>query len=221
MSFRLLDSTGKRLGASFGLVLALMVAVAGASWFALAQNRDASDRMVNTYLPLVFDMESLQKAHLRVSILVRDIASHSDIAVQKESIAALVEQSKVIDRSIESLRRRTAAGGASAVLGIDEVIASKGKTNEVIKRALDLIQIAQYDEASLVVYNDLRPVQIAVSEKLDKLQEGLVAQVAGTAQLGIRSQRQERAGHRRRNRHRARHRDPGLRSASRAPSRGP
>jgi methyl-accepting chemotaxis protein len=182
MSFRLLDSTGKRLGASFGLVLLLMVAVAGASWLALAKNRDASDRMVNTYLPLVFEMEALQKAHLKVSVLVRDIASHSDIAVQKQSITALVEQSRVIDRTIESLRQKTAAGGASAVRGIDEVIASKGKTAEVIQRALDLIKISQYDEASLVVYNDLRPVQIAVSEKLDKLQEGLVRQVAGTAQ---------------------------------------
>jgi hypothetical protein len=105
----MLNTTGKRLGASFGLVLALMVAVAGASWFALAQNRDASDRMVNTYLPLVFEMETLQKAHLRVSVLVRDIASHTDYQVQKQSIAALVEQGKVIDGSIESLRRKDRA----------------------------------------------------------------------------------------------------------------
>ena len=179
MRLKLLDSTGKRLGASVGLVLALLVAVAAASWFALAQNRDASDRMVNVYLPLVFEMEALQKAHLRVSVLVRDIASHSDIAVQKQSVAALVEQSRVIDRTIESLRQKTAASG---ILGMDEVIASKGRTNEVIKRALDLIQISQYDEASMVVYNDLRPVQIAVSEKLDKLQEQLARDVAGTAQ---------------------------------------
>ena len=177
-----LDSTGRRLGASFGLVLALMGAVAGASWLALSQNREASDRMVNTYLPLVFDMEALHKAHLKVSVLVRDIASHTDINVQKQSIAALVEQRGVIDRSIESLRRRTAAGGDIALQGMEGVIASKGRTNEVIDRALELIKIAQYDEASLVVYNELRPVQIAVAEQLDRLQAGLVAQVAGTAQ---------------------------------------
>ena len=183
MSVRFLDSTGKRLAASFGLVLILLVAVAGASWFALSQSRAASDRMANTYLPLVFEMEALQKAHLKVSVLVRDIASHSDLAVQKQSITALVEQSNVIDRSIESLRQKTAMGGESGVLGIDEVIASKGKTNEVITRALNLINLAQYDEASWVVYNDLRPVQISISEKLDRLQEGVVRQVVGTAQV--------------------------------------
>jgi hypothetical protein len=108
MGVAFLDSTGKRLAASFGLVLILLVAVAGASWFALSQSRDASDRMANTYLPLVFEMEALQKAHLKVSVLVRDIAGHSDLAVQKQSIAELVEQGKVIDRAIESLRQRTA-----------------------------------------------------------------------------------------------------------------
>jgi Four helix bundle sensory module for signal transduction len=148
MSVRFLDSTGKRLAASFGLVLILLVAVAGASWFALSQSRDASDRMTNTYLPLVFEMEALQKAHLKISVLVRDIASHSDLAVQKQSMTALVEQTNVIDRSIESLRQKTAMGGESGVLGIDEVIASKGKTNEVIARALNLINLAQCDEAS-------------------------------------------------------------------------
>ncbi len=178
---RLLDSTGKRLGASFGLVLALMVVVAGASWIALDQNRRASDRMVKDYLPLVFEMETLQKAHLRVSVLVRDIASHGDIAVQKESIAALEVQRKVIDDSIESLRQKTAAAGEDAH-GMDEVIASKGRTNMVLSRALDLIKISQYDEAAQVVYNDLRPVQLAVSEKLDRVQDALVKQVAGTAQ---------------------------------------
>ena len=182
MSVRLLDSTGKRLAASFGLVLILLVAVAGASWFALSQSRDASDRMANTYLPLVFEMEALQKAHLKVSVLVRDIAGHSDLAVQKQSMTELIEQGKVIDRSIESLRQRTAMGSESGVLGIDEVIASKGKTNEAITRALNLINLAQYDEASWVVYNDLRPVQLAVSEKLDRLQEGVARQVVGTAQ---------------------------------------
>jgi hypothetical protein len=122
------------------------------------------------------------KAHLKVSVLVRDIAGHSDLAVQKQSITELVEQGKVIDRSIESLRQRTAMGGESGVLGIDEVIASKGKTNEAIARALNLINLAQYDEASWVVYNDLRPVQIAISEKLDRLQEGVARQVVETAQ---------------------------------------
>ncbi len=180
---RLLDSTGKRLGASFGLVLALMVAVAGASWFALEQNRRASDRMVNAYLPLVFEMDTLQKAHLHVSVLVRDIASHSDYAVQKQSIAALQEQSRVIDKALDSLRQKSAAAGdLAAELGMDEVIASKERTNAVLGRALDLIKIAQYDEASLVVYDELRPVQLAVSEKLDRAQETLVKQVAGTAQ---------------------------------------
>ncbi len=182
MGVTFLDSTGKRLAASFGLVLILLVAVAGASWFALSQSRDASDRMANTYLPLVFEMEALQKAHLKVSVLVRDIAGHSDLAVQKQSITELVEQGKVIDRAIESLRQRTAMGGESGVPGIDEVIASKGKTNEAITRALNLINLAQYDEASWVVYNDLRPVQLAISEKLDRLQEGVVRQVVETAQ---------------------------------------
>jgi methyl-accepting chemotaxis protein len=182
MGVTFLDSTGKRLAASFGLVLILLVAVAGASWFALSQSRSASDRMANTYLPLVFEMEALQKAHLKVSVLVRDIAGHSDLAVQKQSITELVEQGKIIDRSIESLRRRTAMGGESGVPGIDEVIASKGKTSEAITRALNLINLAQYDEASWVVYNDLRPVQLAISEKLDRLQEGVARQVVETAQ---------------------------------------
>ena len=181
-SVRLLGSTGRRLGASFGLVLALMMAVAGASWFAMDQNRRASDRMVNGYLPLVFEMETLQKAHLRVSVLVRDIASASDIAVQKQSIAALEEQRKVIDNTIESLRQRTADGDEGAALGMDEVIASKDRTNAVIGKALDLIKISQYDEATLVVYNELRPIQLAVSEKLDRMQEALVKQVGATAQ---------------------------------------
>jgi len=139
--------------------------------------------MANTYLPLVFEMEALQKAHLKVSVLVRDIAGHSDLAVQKQSMTELIEQGKVIDRSIESLRQRTAMGGESGVIGIDEVIASKGKTNEAITRALNLINLAQYDEASWVVYNDLRPVQLAISEKLDRLQEGVVRQVVQTAQV--------------------------------------
>jgi len=179
---RLLDSTGKRLGASFGLVLALMLAVAGASWFALEQNRRASDRMVNAYLPLVFEMETLQKAHLRISVLVRDIASHSDYSVQKQSIAALQDQSRLIDAAIESLRQKAAAAGGADELGMDEVIASKERTNEVLTRALELIKIAQYDEASLIVYNELRPIQLAVSEKLDRAQDALVRKVAGTAQ---------------------------------------
>ena len=179
---RLLDSTGKRLGASFGLVLALMLAVAGASWFALEQNRRASDQMVNAYLPLVFEMETLQKAHLRVSVLVRDIASHSDYAVQKQSIAALQEQSRLIDTAIDSLRRKAAAAGGADVLGMDEVIASKERTSAVLGRALELIKIAQYDEASQIVYNELRPIQLAVSEQLDRAQDTLVKQVAGTAQ---------------------------------------
>jgi methyl-accepting chemotaxis protein len=179
---RLLDTTGKRLGASFGLVLALMVAVAGASWFALEQNRQASDRMVMAYLPLVFEMETLQKAHLRVSVLVRDIASHSDYAVQRQSITELQEQSRVIDASIDSLRRKAAAAeGSAAALGMEEVIASKDRTQAVLGRALDLIKIAQYDAASIIVYDELRPIQLAVSEKLDRAQEALVKQVGGTA----------------------------------------
>ena len=108
---KLLDSTGKRLGASFGLVLALMLAVAGASWFALDQNRRASDRMVNAYLPLLFEMERLQNAHLRVSVLVRDIASTTDYSVQKQSIAALKEQTRVIDEAIECAAAEVGGGG--------------------------------------------------------------------------------------------------------------
>jgi methyl-accepting chemotaxis protein len=179
---RLLGSTGRRLGASFGLVLALMMAVAGASWFAMDQNRRASDRMVNTYLPLVFEMGTLQKAQLRVSVLVRDIAGSTDIAVQKQSIAELEEQRKVIDRTIESLRQRTADLGGGSTLGLDDVIASKDRTNAVLGKALGLIKISQYDDAALVVYEELRPIQLAVSEKLDRVQEALAKEVAASAQ---------------------------------------
>ena len=177
----LLDSTGKRLVASFGLVLTLLVIMASASWIALAQSQAASDRMVYTHLPLMFEMEALQKAHLRVSVLVRDIASHSDLAVQKQSLAELTEQGKIIDRSIEFLRKNAAAGDAGNALGIDELITSNGKANEAMQRALSLIKLSQYDEASWVVYQDLRPTQIAVSEKLDKLQEGLIRQATEMA----------------------------------------
>ena len=178
---RMLDSTGKRLAASFGLVLALMMAVAAASWLALTHNRDASERMVGSYLPIVFEVETLQKSHLKVSVLVRDIASHSDFSVQKQSIAALVEQTRAIDRAVDSLRRRGAGEGAAVIAGIEDIVASKSRTDAVMKRVLDLIQISQYDDAAQVVYNDLRPAQLAVSEKLDKLQETVAAQVAGTA----------------------------------------
>ena len=181
MSYGWFNSIGKRLVSSFALVLALLVAIATASWFALAQNRNASDRMVHTYLPLMFEMENLHGAHLKLGILVRDIASHSDLAIQKQSISALTEQRKIIDRAIESLRQQTTAGDAGSVAGIDEIAASQEKTNKVLKEVLGLVAREQFDGAALLVYNDLRPLQVAISEKIDKLKDDIVGQVRATA----------------------------------------
>ena len=188
---RTFDSIGRRLGLSFALVLLVLAAVSAASYFALRQARLLNDSTVNAVLPAASAAAAAESAHLAIAVLIRDIVSNGDLSIQAATRKQLDGQSSALDRAMAGLASALdGAGYAPQLALLEELRGGARQAQGHIRSALGLVDRAQYDEAGLVVYNDLAPLQERMTAGFGKIREQVLDEGRETLRAGsVRSTR--------------------------------
>jgi methyl-accepting chemotaxis protein len=162
-------SLSAKLSASFAVVVLLLVAVAAGSYMALRQGAAINGRITEATMPTLLAADEVESAHLTAAVLVRDIVSHGDLTVQQQSREALKAQRERLRAGIDVLARLGTAKSST----IASLAEQQRDADAILDNALALVDRAQYDEAQLAVYEELRPLQAVVAERLRDLKSSL------------------------------------------------
>ena len=160
---------GARLIAGFGLVLALLLGTALVSAYFLSVGRDEVVRYSRNDLAFLDQSSQVQQAHMRESVLIRDVVSYEDVGIQRAARKALNEALRRFDASLDELERRAADGVAERAEAVAQIRADHASLPALMREALDKVDDARFDEAKKLVYEKLRPQQLRVEADFEKL----------------------------------------------------
>jgi methyl-accepting chemotaxis protein len=164
---------GGRLTLGFGAVLAMLLGIALLAAHSLSLGRDRIVQLARGDLVILEAASQAQESHLRQSILIRDVVSYEDVAIQRAARKALQEESARLAAALTRLEDlvATSAGDREAV--VKALQEHHAPMPALIRDAIEKVDDARFDEAKLIVYERLRPLQAV----LDKDLETLVGQV--------------------------------------------
>jgi methyl-accepting chemotaxis protein len=166
---------GARLALGFGVVLLLLAVVTLIGTSRMSQLNTQLERMAQTDLNMLEAISTMQKAALQQAVLIRDLVTHEDVAVQKASLKGLKESESVFGDAAQRIQAlaQTNASDAGLMKGILEQHEQvKGMLNE----AFGLVDMAEYDAAKLFVYRKLRPHQATLIAALEDVSTRKVAE---------------------------------------------
>jgi len=167
-------SIGIRLSAGFGSVLVLLLAIALLAGHFLAVDRDELVRLARDDLGFLERASRVQESHMRQSILVRDVVSYEDVAVQRVARKSLGEEAQRFDASMAGLEEISRAHGDSRRLAlVDTLKEHHASLPAFALKAIELVDDARFDEAKKLVYERVRPQQLIVDGDIQKLVEAV------------------------------------------------
>jgi methyl-accepting chemotaxis protein len=163
-----------RLMSGFGLVLLLLLAVGLLAGHFLAVDRDEVVRLARDDLAFMERASRVQESHMRRSILVRDVVSYEDVAVQRVARKALGEEARRFDAALASLEEMSVSIGDPQRLALVEALGKHHATLPAFERkATELVDDARFDEAKKLVYESVRPQQLVVDADIQKLMQAV------------------------------------------------
>ena len=173
---------GRRLAASFSILLAIMVLLALQSLSRMATIQDKLDRIVthdNVKLGTIMEMrQSVMNAILNG----RNIALMSDAAEIEAENKRLAANRAVYADTFKKLEALAATPSEKAAL--EKITATRAASVAVVTRMTGLKQSGDREGANRVLLSELQPLQAATIEAMDAmvaLEEGFVATAADEA----------------------------------------
>lgn len=160
-------NVGVRLGLGFAVVLSLLIVVAFIGINRLSVMRGELESITGRDLVILDSVGLMQEASLRQAVLIRDIVSYENLAIQKEAIKSLKEVQKTYG---EAATRLDKVIEQSDDLKDKEFVAkirdTKAKNDAMLNKAIEYIDNAEFDASKGFVYEQLRPMQAQLSTGL-------------------------------------------------------
>lgn len=161
---------GLRLSLAFGLLLGLMVLAVGVALIGIRGAEEQASRMESESVALLDAANAMRIAQLGEAVAIRDFVSLSDVASQKQALAALRASEKAYVEAAAALQQVAAALEDQAIAQQATKLQAIGKQlGARMKQALDLSDNAEYQQAQALVYTEVRPLQATAAADLDKL----------------------------------------------------
>jgi len=158
-----------RLGLGFGVVILLMLMIAGISLTKLAAVNEHVDLMVNDRFPKTVIANDVVKHINHIAGAMRNALLTTDKALIKKELDSIAESRKAIVANLDTLTKRitTERGKAELKEVADARLAYISGQNEFLK----LMGDGKRAEATLLLSDKVQPLQVAYMAKVDKLSE--------------------------------------------------
>jgi methyl-accepting chemotaxis protein len=168
-------SIGGRLTLGFGAVLAMLLGIAVLAVHFLSLGRDEVVRLGSNELVIVDAASQAQESHLRQSILVRDVVSYEDVKIQRAARKALDEESARLAKALARLQELAATTNMERQLIVQGLTEHHAPLPALIREAVQKVDDARFDEAKLLVYERVRPLQATLDKDLAALVDSVTA----------------------------------------------
>jgi len=167
---RLFPSVGARLGAGFGLLIALAVTLTAIGYLRMASMQQDLEAAVSDDMIRIRLTNALREAVLMQGIALRDVVLQIDFSQKKKELALAREARKRYKTTVEELRAHLAARNDTT---LEERIA-RTETLDAQEQAAtaELLEFAlaeQNAEAGGVVRDKIRPAQIELRNDIEAM----------------------------------------------------
>ncbi len=160
-------NVGVRLGLGFAVVLSLLVVVAAIGINRLSVMHDELDAIAGRDLVILDSVGLMQEASLRQAVLIRDIVSYENLAIQKEAVKNLGEVQKTYTETAMRLDKVSErSDDPKDKQFVAKIREAADKNGVMLKKAVEYIDNAEFDAAKGFVYEQLRPMQAQLSAGL-------------------------------------------------------
>ncbi len=167
---RFFPSVGARLGAGFGLLIALTVTLTAIGYFRMASMQRDLEAAVNDDMTKIRLTNSLREAVLMQGIALRDVVLQLDFTQKKKELALAREARKRYKATVEELRAQLATHNDTT---LEERIAQTETLDAQVQAATaELLEFAlaeQNAEAGSVVREKIRPAQIELRKGIEAM----------------------------------------------------
>lgn len=161
---------GARLGLAFTLLLALMLVAVGLALVGMRGAQDQLDRLERETLAMVDAATSMRIAQSDEGVAIRDFVSLPDVESQRRALLALkASAAGYAEASAQLERIATAMQNADIAAQVAKLKRASAQVAARMREAVDLSEVAEYQQAQNLVYNDIRPMQAAIASGLQGL----------------------------------------------------
>ncbi|HET7729670.1 MAG TPA: methyl-accepting chemotaxis protein [Usitatibacter sp.] len=163
-------SIGARLMGGFAVVLCLLFGIAALAGYFLVVDRDEVVRLARHDLAFLDRANEVQASHMRQSVLVRDVVSYDDVAVQRVARKAIQEEAERFRKLLGVLTEASLATADRQRISLVNALTEHHAPLPALSRqAIELVDDARFDEAKKLVYERVRPQQLVVDEDFKSL----------------------------------------------------
>lgn len=156
---------GARLGAGFGLIVLLLVAVCAIGYARLWVMEAKIESLGKGDMALLGVIATMQQSAAAQAVLVRDITGHEDLRIQKQAQKDLADAQKTFADAAE-LAQTLIGRHADMDSRMKDLRAAADRVDKSTVAVLGLVKNAEFDEARTAVYEQLRPLQAELAQKL-------------------------------------------------------
>ena len=158
---------GARLGMGFGLVVLLMAAIAFIGITRLASLNDGTDKMANDRYPKTVLANSILMNVNRIARSMRNVLLMDKPEEVKKELERIGESKTAIKEKLEKLEKSiTSDKGKEMLKGVTE---ARGKYIGGQDQFMKLAAEGKKDEAKALLLGEIRPMQLAYFDALNKL----------------------------------------------------
>jgi len=185
---------GVRLGLGFGLVLALMIALAMLGVSRLAHINDSLDRIVNDNNIQIKAISEMRQSVMAIGQATRNAALMSDADQVAQEVERIADERDEYNANMETLQHRVGSGSGSGSDNAATVLARISETRQaadpVTEQVLALLANDKHAEATALLVGQGWSTQrkwIAALDQMVRVQERRAELAAETAQRSYRS----------------------------------
>ena len=168
-------SVRAQLFAGFGIILLLLVLTSLFAYRQLSGVFGYLEQIQQESLPHVASAGRLQNANKDLGIALRDFVSRESIAAQKESLKELKAALNGFEQTLAQVRSQTGPEEPAMAASLAKVDEQYKTVLPMIDEVLALIDESDVDRAKILVYEKLRPNQLALSATIDEFVKGQTA----------------------------------------------
>lgn len=160
-----------RLGLAFGLLLLLMMVAVGVGFLGIRGAEAQANRLERESIAILNAANAMRVAQANEAVAIRDFVSLSDVESQRVAQQLLKDSEKAYGEAFGQLEALVAGDEMDAALrALVAKLKGVGKeTSAKLHQAMDLSDMAEYQEAQAVVFKQVRPLQAAVAADLQAL----------------------------------------------------
>lgn len=179
-------SVRTQLFAGFGIILVLLVLTSLFAYRQLSGVYGFLEKIQAESLPRVASAGRLQDANKDVGIAVRDFVSRESMAAQKESLKELKGALKIFQDNLSEVQGQAGSNASTMQTSLKKIDEQYKGLLPMIDEVLALVDESDIDRAKILVYEKLRPKQLALSATIhDFVKEQTAEAQSASDQAGV------------------------------------